>query len=224
MKFILTIYKFDINSLIYIGSTWNYNNRLSKHKHDCYNENISDYNCDIYKYIRDNNIDWNDIIIEKIYMIELDEKNDLLKRQTEQKYINKYDSKNNGLNTKNAYITKEERKEQMKEWKQNNKEHLIDYYEKHKEHLKECSKEYYEEHKEEIKQKTKKYCEKHKEKIKQKKKDYYEKHKEEKKIKHKKYYEEHKEEIKLKNRLQYQHKKNVKICNDIVNELIDSLF
>jgi hypothetical protein len=77
-------------------------------------KNSNNYYYQIYKYIRENNIDWNDIIIEDIYNEELDERNDLLRRQTEQKYIDKYDSKNNGLNTINAYITEEEKKEQKK--------------------------------------------------------------------------------------------------------------
>jgi len=187
MKFILTIYKFDINGMIYIGSTWNYDTRLSRHKYSCYNENSKNYYCHIYKYIRENNVDWNDIIIEDIYNQELNEKNKLLKRQTEQIYIDKYDSKNNGLNTINAYITKEERKEQLKK---NNRLRL----------------------------------EQDREKILTQKRIYNNNNKEyQRKYQHQ-YHEKYKEEINKKNRLRYQHKKNVKICNEIVNELIDSLF
>ena len=105
MKFIFTIYKFDINSMIYIGSTWNFNYRITQHMETCYDDNHIAYNCEIYKYIRNNNIYWNDISIEVIYTQELDEKDDLLKRQTEQKYIDQYDSKNKGLNTINAYTS-----------------------------------------------------------------------------------------------------------------------
>ena len=194
MKFIFTIYKFDINGVIYIGSCWDYDKRIREHKFNCYNENSSVYNYKIYKYILDNNIDWNDIISENIYTQELDERNDLLRRQTEQKYIDEYDSKNNGLNTYNAYITEEEKKEYTKEYTKKHKEKIKEYHEKHKEELKEYQKEYREKHKEELKEKKKEYRDKHKERIKEK------------------------------NRIYREHKKNVKICNEIVNELIDSLF
>jgi len=232
MKFILTIYKFDINGMIYIGSSWEYDIRKSKHKYDCYNELSRNYYCEIYKYIRDNNIDWNDITIEDIYNKELDEKNKLLKRQTEQIYIEKYDSKNNGLNTYNAYTTEEERKEQLKEYYENHKEELKEkqkeYYENNKEEKKEKQKEYYENHKEELKEKQKEYREKHKEK----QKEYHENHKEYYKKYQKEYREKHKEKQKEYHRLKYErdrekilaHKKNIKMCGEIVNELINSLF
>lgn len=161
MKFILTIYKFDINKMIYIGSSWDYDERLANHKYNCYDENSNNYNCELYKYIRENNIDWNDITIEDIYTQELDEKNNLFKRQTEQKYIEKYDSKNNGLNTRNAYTTDEQKKEQLKEYHENHKEELKEYYkeyrDKHKEEIKHKKKEYYENHKEEILERMKLY-------------------------------------------------------------------
>ena len=212
MTFILTIYKYNINGMIYIGSSWDYDSRKINHKSDCYNELSNSYNYGIYKYIRENNIDWDNIIIEDIYTQELNEKNDLFKRQTEQKYIDEYDSKNNGLNTYNAYITKEERKEQMKEYRENHKEELKEYdrlrNETHREEIKQKNKKYREKHKEELKRKHKEYRENHKEEIKQKKKEYYENYKEEKKQKHKEYYEKHKEEIKQKRRLSYQLKKN----------------
>jgi hypothetical protein len=38
MKFILTIYKFHINGMIYIGSSWDFDRRIIEHKHNCYNE------------------------------------------------------------------------------------------------------------------------------------------------------------------------------------------
>ena len=209
MKFILTIYKFAINGVIYIGSTWDFHRRIIEHKRYCYDEKNRDYNYQVYKYIRENNIDWNNIIIENIYTQELDERNDLLRRQTEQKYIDEYDSKNNGLNTYNAYITEEEKKEYTKEYTKKHKEKIKEYQEKHKKKIKEYQKEYREKHKKKIKEDNKEYREKHKEELKEKKKEYRDKHK---------------ERIKEKNRIYREHKKNVKICNEIVNELIDSLF
>jgi len=166
MKFILTIYKFDINGMIYIGSSWDFDRRKIKHKNTCYNENSSKYYYEIYKYIRDNNIDWNDITIEDIYTHELDEKNDLLRRQTEQKYIDKYDSKNNGLNTYNAYTTEEELKEYYKEY---NKE----YFKNNKEYCKERNKEFRKNNKEYCKEYNKKYYQNNKEYYKEYYKKYY---------------------------------------------------
>ena len=168
MKFIFTIYKFDINSMIYIGSTWNFNKRKVLHKHDCYNENSNGYNMEIYKYIRENNIDWNDITIEDIYNKELDEKDNLLKRQTEQKYIDQYDSKNNGLNTRYAYINEDwSQKEYDRIRYINNRDKIL------------AQKRIYDN---KNKEKKKEYCRKYRE-----------------------------------------HKRNEKMCGEIVNELINNI-
>jgi len=212
MKFILTIYKVNINNKLYIGSSWDFDSRKSKHKYDCYNENSCAYNCEIYKYIRENNIDWNDITIEDIYNKELDEKNNLLKRQTEQKYIDQYDSKNNGLNTRDAYTTDEQKKQKSKEYYENNKEELKqkskDYYENNKEELKQKHKEYYENNKEYHKEYDRFRYEQNRDKILAQKRIYDNKNKEKKKEYSRKYRE---------------HKRNEKMCGEIVNELINNI-
>jgi len=239
MKFILTIYKFDINGMIYIGSTWDFDKRIREHKCRCYNENDKRNHCKLYKHIRNNNIEWDNINVECIYTQELNEKNKLLKRQTEQIYIDKYDSKNNGLNHVNAYISKEDYLLSKKKYreihrdryikyredsKEKHKEYIKVYNEEHKEEIKEKKRKYYEKHKEEISEKCKDYCKNHKEEIKEYNKVYNEKHKEELKEKKRKYYEKHKERIKEKSRLRHQHKKNEKMCGEILNELINNLF
>jgi len=239
MKFILTIYKFDINGMIYIGSTWDFDTRIIHHKNYCYNENSDVYNYKIYKYIRENNIDWNDITIEYIYTHELDEKDNLLKRQIEQKYIDEFDSINNGLNTINAYITDEQKKEYHNEYRELHKEEIKlkrkNYYEKHKEKINKYLKKYNEEHKEKINEYLKKYTEDHKENKKEYYKKYYENHREKYKEYDRLKYERNREKILAQKRIYYnnnkekkkkyqEHKKNEKMCGEIVNELINSLF
>ena len=99
-------------------------------------------------------------------------------------------------NKKYRELHKEEMKEYNKKYRELHKEEMKEYhknyYEVHKEETKEYHKNYYETHKEEIKEYCKNYHESHK----KEKKKYYEAHKEEMKEYHKNYYEAHKEEIK----------------------------
>ena len=47
------IYKLEMdNKIIYIGSTTNMTRRKYEHKNDCFNQNKSHYNCNLYKIIR----------------------------------------------------------------------------------------------------------------------------------------------------------------------------
>ena len=51
------IYKIQHNedeTLLYVGSTTNFNNRKSHHKHSCKNESYKKHNLKVYKMIRDN--------------------------------------------------------------------------------------------------------------------------------------------------------------------------
>ena len=65
-------------------------------------------------------------------------------------------------------MTKEERKEYLKKWRESHKEEMKEYhknyYEAHKEEMKEYNKNYYKVHKEEMKEYHKNYHESHKEK------------------------------------------------------------
>ena len=111
MKFIYSIYKLNVNGLNYIGSSWDCYTRIDRHKKSINNLYES---LPVYKYAKINNIDWNDFNVEIIYSSqELNTKNNLLRRQTEQYYINKYDSIKNGLNDCNAYVSPEEHKKQL---------------------------------------------------------------------------------------------------------------
>tara|TARA_B100001094_G_C18177384_1_gene798672 strand:+ start:561 stop:1232 length:672 start_codon:yes stop_codon:yes gene_type:complete len=110
-------HKSNNNLLKYVGSTVDRINRLRQHEGWCNNSNYPvAYNRNIYKYIRKNNgfNNWIMTIIEEYPCDEnTDELNDLKLRKREQYWINFYDSKNNGLNEKNAYTSEEERKEYL---------------------------------------------------------------------------------------------------------------
>jgi predicted GIY-YIG superfamily endonuclease len=49
------------NDLLYIGHTTDFRSRKTSHKSCCFNEKSKSYQIKLYKYIRDNNINWNDI-------------------------------------------------------------------------------------------------------------------------------------------------------------------
>jgi predicted GIY-YIG superfamily endonuclease len=54
-----TFYKIshiDYPELLYIGSTKDFRKRKNRHKYDCYHENETNYNIELYQYIRDHNI------------------------------------------------------------------------------------------------------------------------------------------------------------------------
>ena len=121
---------------IYVGSTTNFKTRKNMHKSSCCNENGKSYNLNVYQFIRENGgwDNWDMILIEKF---KCSNKLELLKR--ERYYI---ETLNARLNSR---IPSRSKKEQMKE-----------YREKNKDKIKKQTKEYYEKNKEQIKEKRKK--------------------------------------------------------------------
>ena len=104
---IFCVYKLNVNNKIYIGSCWDFNNRLYNHKYNCYNANSEKYYLKVYKYIREQNLQWTDLHFEVIYISEkLETQDNNLRRQTEQIYIDKYNSVLHGLNSSNAIRTR----------------------------------------------------------------------------------------------------------------------
>ncbi len=93
-------------------------------------------------------------------------------------------------------MTKRDRKEYMKEYREKNKERIKEYGKKHYEENKERIKEYREKNKERIKEYGKKHYEENKERIRKRKKEYYENNKEQIKERSKKYRENNKEHVK----------------------------
>ena len=111
---------------IYIGSTYDLNDRISKHKYSCNNERDTNYKLNIYKYMRGNggfdNFEFS--------ILRLCEDEDKAERQElEQSFINVYEPTLNTYNAKGVNLEKkkewlEVNKEKIKEWQKVNKEKL----------------------------------------------------------------------------------------------------
>lgn len=192
---------------VYIGSTRAFSKRKWKHKNACNNSNNKHYNMKVYQTIREHG-GW-----DNWRMIPIEELGDVSKIQSfikEEEWRVKLDAK---LNSKKAYSTEEDKKEYIKEYREQhkedkkeydkeyreqNKEQLKEYREqnkaKKKEYDKEHWKEYYQQNKAQIKEKLKEYREQHKEQI----KEYKEKNKAQIKEYNKEYREKNKEQIKAK--------------------------
>jgi predicted GIY-YIG superfamily endonuclease len=108
------------NANIYIGSTTDFIKRKNHHKNNCNSEKSKDYNVKKYQYIRDNGgwNEWNMIEIEKY-----PECNDGNEARAKEEYWKCHF--NSQLNSRRAYITDEERKEQKKEYHENNKDKIL---------------------------------------------------------------------------------------------------
>lgn len=180
MKYI--IYKITLLNnpeYLYIGSTKNFINRKYFHYHFFNNDKKKIYNCKLYSTIRDNG-GWDNVEMSPIEEFECENKTQALIK--ERFY---YETLKANLNTVKPYITKDEKIQQKKEYREENKEHL-----------KEKEKEWRETNKEIIKEKKKEYQQENKEKLNLISKEYRENHKEEIKEFKKKWYEENKERIK----------------------------
>lgn len=148
---IYKIYCKDANiTEFYIGHTTNFISRRDTHKSHCHNEKSKDYNKKLYTHIR-NNGGWNNFNMVEIEKYPCNNKKEASLR--ENYWVKELKS---SLNIQVPLRTNNE-------WREDNKEILIEY-----------RKEYYEKNKEKIKE----YRQKNKKKIAQKDKEYYEKNKE----------------------------------------------
>jgi hypothetical protein len=135
------VYKLSVGEMVYIGSTYDLRKRVREHKSDCFNSNSNKYNKPLYKYIRDNHIDFDEVKIEVLEEVQniflTDRANEIQARKREQYYINNQNEITGGniLNDIRAYVTEEERKEEEKVYYQNNKERIAQYYQQNKERL-----------------------------------------------------------------------------------------
>ena len=172
---------------IYIGSTTNFKQRKKLHKSVCNNENSKDYNCDVYKFIRENGgfQNW-DMILVEYYSCKT--KLELMKRERE--IIEELKS------TLNKIIPTRTKKE----YYENNKEQLLEkkkeYNEKNKEQIAEYQKKYNEDNKEKIKETYKKWKQNNKEKVNKINKEWKLANPEKVKANKKKYRENNKKKIK----------------------------
>ena len=119
----------------YVGNTTNFRQRKSAHKSICNNENSKYYNINIYKFIRENGEwdNWNMLEIKKYPC------ND--KREAEAEERKYYEELNANLNSRNPFTTKDERKEQKKNYYQENKNHISNNQKNYKEENKDKIKE-----------------------------------------------------------------------------------
>ena len=160
----MVFYIYKMKDLNYIGSCVDIKKRTKYHKTKCWNKKSDRYNLLVYKFIREKN---KNIELEILFCYK-DECSNKIQKLMEQFYINKYDSKNNGLNSYNAFS--------------NNKKYKKKWYEKNKDKTKKRSKEYYEKNKDKIRKRNKKYHktyrEKNRDKLRKKNKEYREKNKE----------------------------------------------
>jgi hypothetical protein len=136
---IYSIYKISIKEtdFVYVGSTTDINRRQKEHKLKVNQENLNSYNYKIYKTIRENG-GWDNCVMEVLENIECANKNEANKQ--EQEWIDKLKC---NLNSFKAYtnLTKNERdkiynyehKEQRKEYRENNKDKILEYNHKYKE-------------------------------------------------------------------------------------------
>ena len=127
------IYKITNNTNIYIGSTTNFKNRMSQHKHTCNTPHNKGYNLKVYTFIR-NNGGWDNFTME---IIETTEKTGKELCELERYYIELL----------NADLNNDLPNRTRKEYYQDNKEKAKQYREDNKEKYKEHNKKYREENK-----------------------------------------------------------------------------
>jgi predicted GIY-YIG superfamily endonuclease len=65
---------------IYIGSTVDFKRRKGRHKCNCYNEKTTEYNCKLYKYIRDNG-GWSNWTMIELYKYPCNNKRELIQEE-----------------------------------------------------------------------------------------------------------------------------------------------
>jgi predicted GIY-YIG superfamily endonuclease len=159
------------DDMIYIGSTKDIEERMCKHKRSCNNIKSHNYNCKVYKYIRDNG-GWDEWKYEIIDEVEVALREDAARYEGE--YIIKCDAINK-LNEVVAGRTPKENREQNKErFSQKDKV----YYQQNKDLILQKTKQYYEQNKDLISQKSKEYYQQNKVQIIQYKKQYHEQNRE----------------------------------------------
>jgi len=97
----LTIYKIYVGKLIYIGSTWDLGDCIITHSKRYTNKTNPSK---LYQEIQDADLEFDDLIIKPLKQIRLKKRCDETRFKTQQLFIDKYDSVNNGLNDRNVYI------------------------------------------------------------------------------------------------------------------------
>ena len=202
-----TIYKFidedvGIEDPMYVGSTNDFWRRKAQHKVDCFSKKSKNK---LHTYMRSVKEDsW----AKNIKMIPIELVPFGMQYEREKMYIHKYDLIENGLNSADVHLTKEnkleKRKEQWMAYKERNaekeKERHKKYREENKEKMNAKSREYGQKNRESLNQMAREYRKNNPEKVKESLQKSKEKHKEKNKEKIKQYYEANRDEINLKKR------------------------
>jgi hypothetical protein len=123
-------------TLLYVGSTTNFTQRKNTHKGACCNENSKKYNRPVYVMMRANG-GWDSFNMRPVKEFPCESKIQLV---IEEERIRKEMQAN--LNTRKAFLSPEERKEQIKEWRKDNAEHVNQYNKDNAEHIAERKKQY----------------------------------------------------------------------------------
>ena len=107
---------------LYVGSTWDFHDRLIYHKSDCYNLNSKKYNYNIYKFIRKHDV-WEAFhftIIDTIETDDSEEDGGLNELLTAEQYYK--DMLEPTLNGQDAIVDKEERRRKNNEAQRNSEQ------------------------------------------------------------------------------------------------------
>jgi len=160
------------DDMIYIGSTEDINDRMSKHKYSCNNIKYHKYNYKVYKYIRDNG-GWNEWKYEIIDEVEVALREDAGIYEGE--YIIKYNAINKLNDVVSGRCLNKSKNQYHKEKYERNKEKISqkgkERYERNKEDILQKCKEKYERNKEDILQRVTEYRNKNKDAINQRRRE-----------------------------------------------------
>ncbi len=156
---IYKIQNIDNPELLYVGSTTDFTKRKNCHKNNCDNPNTKCHNFKLYQMIRENGgWDMFNMVIVKEFPCEN-------KRQAEAEEDRCIREMKANLNSHRAFVTPEERIEQMKQYRLEHKEQIAEqvkqYYTKHKDKIKQWKLE----HKDKLAERDKQYRLENKDKI-----------------------------------------------------------
>ena len=195
----INVYKIwweDEPDKFYVGSTKKrlLSERMNQHRASC----RAGGEQTIYQVMREKGINtFRSVLLGWAMVSSFDEQ-----RMVEQDYISRL---NPTLNSRKAFVSDEERKEQLKEWRAHN-------YEQNKEDIKKKSRDYRAGHKEQVSEYNQKYDKEHKGERAESWQQYYNENKERLKAKTVEYHKQHKAERNQKAREQRQKCKDIKVC------------
>jgi hypothetical protein len=121
---IYKIQNIDNPELLYVGSTTHFTKRKYEHKSNCSNPNVKEYNFKLYQMIRDNG-GWDMFNMVELYKFPCNNKREA---ECEEDKVMREMKAN--MNSIRAFITPEEHKEQMKQYRLEHKDKLAEWKQK----------------------------------------------------------------------------------------------